>query len=84
MIQPGKIPQGGYGEAIGITVAKIWYPVLMRGYHNYSATYDFPIRIKLIEDWVHLSTEKRKLPQWNVSEFIRCAKELEDVIIILG
>lgn len=78
MTKPGKIPQGGYGEAIGIIVAKIWYPALMRGHHNYGTTYDFPIRIKLIEDWVHQPTENRKLPEWNVSEFIRCAKELED------
>jgi hypothetical protein len=77
MTKPGKIPQGGYGEAIGVIVAKIWYPALKRGHHNYGATYDFPIRIKLIEDWVHLPTEKRELPHWNVPEFIKCAKELE-------
>ena len=77
MTKPGKIPQSGYGEAIGIIVAKIWYPALMRGHHNYGATYDFPIRIKLIDDWVRVPTEKRELPQWNVPEFIRCAKELE-------
>ena len=77
MTKPGKIPRGGYGEAIGIIVAKIWYPALMRGHHNYAATYGFPIRIKLIEDWAHLPTEKQGLPQWNVPEFIRCAQELE-------
>ena len=46
-------------------------------HHNYGTTYNFPIRIKLIEDWAHLPTENRELPEWNVSEFIRCAKELE-------
>lgn len=78
MTKPGKIPSGGYGEAIGVIVAKIWYPALRRGHHNYGATYDFPIRIKLIENWVHLPTEKQGLPQWNLPEFIRCAKELAD------
>jgi Asp/Glu/hydantoin racemase len=78
MTKPGKLPRNGYGESIGIIVAKIWYPALMRGHHNYCTTYDFPIRIKLIEDWVCQPAEKCKLPQWNVPAFVRCAKELEE------
>lgn len=49
MTQPGKIPQGEYGEATGIIVAKIWYPALMRGYHNYSATYDLSLEINKLK-----------------------------------
>lgn len=83
MTKPGKLPKecfgisSGSGKPIGVIVAKIWYPALIRGHHNYCSTYDFPIRIKLIENWVCLPKEEQQLPQWEVSEFIRCAKELE-------
>lgn len=62
MTNPGKIPPGGYGEGIGVIVAKIWYPALIKGHHNFCATYYFPIRIKLIENGVHPPQEQQKLP----------------------
>ncbi len=61
-----------FGEAIGMIVAKWWYSAISNGHHAYASTYDFPIRIKFVED--HWIKSKR---EFNLSEYIRCAKELE-------
>ena len=65
---PGKIAPGGFGETIGVIVAKLWYPALIRGHHNHAATYDFPIRIKLIENWVYPQDREKEIPAWNTQE----------------
>jgi len=73
-----KIPPCGFGEAIGIIVWKWWYPAVRLGHHNYAATYDFPVRIKFIENPWAPKDKKEEWGGWNLPEYIRCAKELEE------
>jgi len=62
-----------FGEAIGMIVAKWWYSAIIKGHHMYASTYDFPVRIKFVENyWIKSKRE------FNLSEYIRCAKELEE------
>jgi len=62
-----------FGEAIGMLVGKWWCSAVGPGHHQYASTYDFPVRIKFIENyWIQSKGE------FNVSEYIRCAKELEE------
>jgi len=70
------IPACGFGEPIGIIVWKAWYPAIMYGSHNYAATYDFPVRIKFIDDWWQPGGREKCI--WNVPKWIQCAKELEE------
>jgi len=67
-----------FGEAIGMIVWKQWYAAIIKGHHMYASTYDFPIRIKFVEKYSINSEEGFNLPDFNVSEFIKCAKELEE------
>ncbi|MCK4354541.1 MAG: hypothetical protein KAW83_04735 [Dehalococcoidia bacterium] len=61
-----------FGEAIGMLVGKWWCSAVRQGHHQYAPTYDFPVRIKFIENyWIQSKRE------FNLSEYIRCAKELE-------
>lgn len=68
-----------FGEAIGIIVWKSWYPALIHGHHNYATTYDFPVRLKFIENF--RAPKEEGLPpgytSWNLPEYIKMAKELE-------
>jgi Asp/Glu/hydantoin racemase len=68
----------GFGEAIGIIVWKVWYPSLIRGHQSHAATYDFPVRMKFMENW-EVPTGREDLAGygWNLPEYIRCARELE-------
>jgi len=62
-----------FGEAIGMLVGKWWCSAVVPGHHQYASTYDFPVRIKFIENyWIQSKRE------FNISEYVRCAKELED------
>ncbi|GAI98111.1 unnamed protein product, partial [marine sediment metagenome] len=66
-----------FGEAVGIITQKSWYSSIIKGHHMYASTYDFPIRIKFIENyWIKPKTEA-DLPEVNLSECIKCAKDLE-------
>jgi Asp/Glu/hydantoin racemase len=66
-----------FGEPIGIITWKMWYPALIHGHHNYATTYEFPVRIKFIEDWRAPEEKREEWFLWNVPEYIRIAKELE-------
>lgn len=66
-----------FGESIGIIVWKRWYPALIHGHHNYATTYDFPVRIKFIENYSAPAEKRKEWFLWNVPEYIRIAKELE-------
>jgi Asp/Glu/hydantoin racemase len=72
-----KMPQFGFGEGIGIIVWRTWYPALIHGHHNYATTYDFPVRIKFIDDWRAPEEKKEEWIGWNIPEYIKTAKELE-------
>jgi Asp/Glu/hydantoin racemase len=81
MLVPDKTPpdfhQCAFGEAIGIIVYRKWYPALIYGHHNYATTYDFPIRLKFIDNWVAPKDKEEEWAGWNLPEYIRCARELE-------
>ena len=66
-----------FGETIGMIVSKQWYAAIIKGHHAYASTYDFPIRIKFIEKYL-INSKEGDLPDFNLSEFIKCAKELEE------
>lgn len=72
-----KFPQLAFGESIGIIVWKTWYPALIHGHHNFVTTYDFPVRIKLIENWRAPEDKMEEWFGWNLPEYIKVAKELE-------
>ena len=68
-----------FGEAIGMIVWKVWYPSLIKGHQSHAATYDFPIRIKFIENWDAPDDDENLAPYgWNLPEYIQCARELEN------
>jgi len=67
-----------FGEPIGIIVWKVWYPAVIHGHHNYATTYEFPVRIKFIENYRAPKGKEEEWAGWNLPEYIRCAKELEE------
>lgn len=71
-----------FGESIGMIAFGQWYPAIKRGHQNYMTTYNFPIRLKFIESWLPpdgMPEDKvREWHGWNLPEWIRCAKELEE------
>ncbi len=67
-----------FGEAIGIIANKAWYPAIIKGHHMYASTYDFPVRIKFIENYWIKPEGEADLPQVNLLECIKCAKDLEN------
>lgn len=75
-----QIPAVGFGESIGFIVWRAWYPAMIRGHHNHAETYEFPIRIKYIEDyWApEENISNPKWGGWNLPEWIQCAKDLEN------
>jgi hypothetical protein len=72
-----KLPKNAVGEAIGIIVWRTWYPALIEGHHNHSETYDFPVRIKYIDDWWAPEDKMDEWSGWNLPEYIRVTRELE-------
>lgn len=62
-----------FGEQVGILVFQEWYPYIREGHESYLSTYDFPIRLKFVKNY--LSTKKGEL--FNTSKFIEKARELE-------
>ena len=71
-------PKGAFGEAIGIIVWRTWYPALIHGHHNYTTTYDFPVRLKFIETYRVPDNEWGEGSDWNLPGYIKCARELEE------
>lgn len=67
-----------FGEAIGIIAAKDWYSAIVKGHHTYASTYDFPIRIKFIENYWIKPEKSSDLPEANLLAYIKCAKDLEE------
>lgn len=73
-----ELQQYAFGEAIGIIVWRTWYPALIHGHHNYATTYDFPVRMKFIDVWRVPDNRWDAGSDWNLPEYIKCAKELEE------
>jgi len=59
-------------------VDKVWYAAIVKGHHAYAGTYDFPIRIKFVKSYSIKAGKDFNSPQFNVQEFIKAAKELEE------
>lgn len=72
-----KFPQSAFGEPLGIIVWRTWYPALIHGHHNVVTTYDFPVRIKFIENYRAPEDKKEEWLNWNIPKYIEVAKELE-------
>lgn len=70
-----------FGENIGMLAFGQWFPAIRYGHPCYVGTFDFPIRLKFIQN--PLPSEKaepneiRKLKGWNLKEWIISAQELE-------
>ena len=77
-IEPGEKRKFDFGEAVGLIAFGFWWPGIFKGHQCHMATYDFPIRLKFIYD--------RKAPEgmedqwygWNLPEWKKCARELEE------
>lgn len=71
-----------FGESIGMIVFEQWFPAIKHGHTTYMTTYDFPIRFKFIESPLAPEDmpeeQAREWHMWNLPEWIRCAKELEE------
>jgi len=71
-----------FGESVGMIVIGLWYPNISHGHPTYGTTYDFAIRFKFIESAFTPDDlpeeEARECGGWNVPEWIRCARELEE------
>ena len=67
-----------FGYPIGMIRSKTASPAQIRGNQNHPATYDFPIRMKLVEEWMAPESKMEEWAGWNISEYIKAAKELED------
>jgi Asp/Glu/hydantoin racemase len=67
-----------FGYPIGMVGSKVPFPAQIRGNQNHPGSYHFPISKKLIEEWSAPDEKKKEWVGWNVPEYIRAAKELEE------
>lgn len=65
-----------FGENIGIITTRKWYSSIIKGHHEHASTYDFPVRIKFIENHL-VGSREGELPEFSLPEYIECVKELE-------
>ncbi len=70
-----------FGESVGILTFGQWfYNVAVKGHQTYAATYDFPVRIKLVHNQIGPDGLNGGDPEWggwNLPVWIRYAQELE-------
>jgi len=66
-----------FGESIGIIAWRQWCSAVIKGHHEHASTYDFPVRIKFLENYL-IESQEGKLPEFNLPEYIKCAKELQE------
>ncbi|MGI9202153.1 MAG: aspartate/glutamate racemase family protein [Woeseiaceae bacterium] len=75
-------PSYYFGEDIGLLVFQPWYYCIpTMGHISYAKTYDFPVRIKFVDDpfdpiGFHESDARNK--GWNLDAWIESARELEE------
>lgn len=67
-----------FGESVGMIVFGQWFPALRHGHQGYMPTYNFPIRLKFVESPQAPEDKEKEWHGWNLPEWIRCAKELEE------
>jgi Asp/Glu/hydantoin racemase len=66
-----------FGESVGLIVFGFWYPSIGKGHFSHAGTYDFPVRIKFIYDRKASEGKEEEWHGWNIPEWLKCAKELE-------
>ena len=49
-----------FGYRVGIIRSKVPFPAQIRGNENHPETYDFPIQMKLISDWMSPIDKKKE------------------------
>lgn len=71
-----------FGEDIGMLLFGQWFPAIRYGHPCYAGTFDFPIRLKFIENPLPPENatphELIKLKGWNLEEWVKSSKELEN------
>lgn len=71
-----------FGESIGMLAFGQWFPAICPGHQSHLSTYNFPIRLKFVESPLPPDNmdrkEERKYRGWNLPEWIKGAKELEE------
>lgn len=77
-IKPGEKRRFDFGEAVGLIAFGFWWPGILKGHQCHMATYDFPVRLKFIYDRKAPEDKEDEWYGWNLPEWIKCAKELEE------
>lgn len=71
-----------FGEDIGMLAFGQWFPAIRYGHPCYVGTFNFPIRLKFIQNPLPpeeaTPDEIRELKGWNLEEWIKSARELEN------
>lgn len=71
-----------FGEAIGMLAFGQWFPAIRYGHPCYIGTFNFPIRLKFIQNPLPSKSstfdEIRSSKGWNLKEWVRSARELEN------
>lgn len=74
-------PSYYFGESVGILLFGQWYQNIPQlGHQAYAPTYDFPVRLKFVDQPFGPQGLHGGDPEWrgwNLPEWIRCAQELE-------
>ncbi len=77
-IKTGEKRKFDFGEAVGLIAFGFWWPGIRIGHQCHMTTYDFPIRLKFIYDRKAPESKEDEWYGWNLPEWIKCAKELEE------
>lgn len=71
-----------FGESVGILLFRPWYHCIgAPGHVSNATTYDFPVRFKFVDKMVDPVGYMESGPVckgWNLTEWIRCARELQE------
>lgn len=71
-----------FGEPVGVLVFRPWYPCIAeKGHFANMATYEFPVRLKFVDDPFDADGFQTGNPQWrgwNQPQWIRAAQQLEE------
>ncbi len=77
-IGTGEKREFDFGEAVGLIAFGFWWPGIRKGHQWHMTTYDFPVRLKFIYDRKAPEGREEEWYGWNLPEWIKCARELEE------
>jgi Asp/Glu/hydantoin racemase len=77
-LEAGEKRTFDFGEAVGLIAFGFWWPGIRKGHQWHMTTYDFPVRLKFIYDRKAPKGRENEWNDWNLPEWIKCAKELEE------